>query len=90
MQNFAFLKTWPHFKDISEKGHILRNANYCIPREIKNFTRNNFPNLLLVCTATYGFRKISYFEPPILSLEKRDLTSLKLTEIIGNHKAEIR
>ena len=48
MHKFAFLKTWPYSKDIYEKGHVLRNANFCIPREIKNFTRNDSPNLLLV------------------------------------------
>ena len=31
---------------------ILRNANFWVPKEVKNFTRNVFPNLLLMCTAT--------------------------------------
>ena len=53
MQKFAFLKTWPCSKDIYGKGHVLRNAKFCIQRKIKNFTRNDFPNLLQLCTATY-------------------------------------
>ena len=53
MQNFASLKTWPYSKDVQEKNHVLKNANFCIPGKIKNFTQNDFPNLLLVCTATY-------------------------------------
>ena len=53
MQKFAFLRTWPYSKHILDKGHVLRNANFCIQRQIKNFTQNDLPNLLLVCTTTY-------------------------------------
>ena len=53
MQNFASLKTWPYSKDVQEKNHVLKNANFCIPGKIKNFTQNDFANLLLVCTTTY-------------------------------------
>ena len=53
MQKFAFLKTWPYPKDNKERGYVLRNAKFCIQREIKNFIRNDFPNLLFLCTATY-------------------------------------
>ena len=59
MQNFAFLKTWPYSKDIYAKGHVLRNANFCIQRQIKNFTQNDYPNLLLVYTATYEQKAVS-------------------------------
>ena len=58
MQKFAFLRTWPYSKHILDKGHVLRNANFCIQRQIKNFTRNDLPNLLLVCTTTYVYQSI--------------------------------
>ena len=54
MHKFAFLKTWPCSKNIYERGHVLRYAKFCIQRQIKNFTRNDFPKLLFLCTATYG------------------------------------
>ena len=38
--------------DDTNPKHIELFANSCIQKEIKNFTQNNFPNLLLMCTAT--------------------------------------
>ena len=38
MQNFAFWKTWHQSKHFWETGHVLRNAKFCIQKEIWFFT----------------------------------------------------
>ena len=52
-KNFAFLRTWPFSYMSLEQGHVLWNAKFCIQRQIKNFTRNDFSNSLFLCTVTY-------------------------------------
>ena len=42
--------------------HVVRNANFHIKRQIKNFTQNDSPNLLLVYTASYSIRISSFFK----------------------------
>ena len=44
LHKFAFLRTWLFFYVCLEKGHVLRNANYCIQKQIKNFTHNKSRN----------------------------------------------
>ena len=55
MQNFAFWKTWHQSKHFWETGHVLRNAKFCIQREIWIFTWQDlmfFVQFLVACYAT--------------------------------------
>ena len=45
MQKFAFLRTWPY--SYMSLEYVFKNANFCIQRQIKNFTQDKLRKFLI-------------------------------------------